>query len=151
MKENNKVGTKKDYLELWRRFQRRAYNLVKDANNGKRIPAIIWTNSMTEDGVEKYLLKSDYIIQLWAKSDVSKTKIPQNMRQYLRYVFIKIKFNLFSLLLLSLKDETILDIINKGYKTIFSPYDKYYLDCGYSSWVGEGNNWCSPYKGMCSI
>lgn len=62
-----------------------------------------------------------------------------------------IKFNLFSLLLLSLKDETILDIINKGYKTIFSPYDKYYLDCGYSSWVGEGNNWCSPYKGMCSI
>ena len=83
MEENNKVGTKKDYLELWRRFQRRAYNLVKDANNGKRIPAIIWTNSMTEDGVEKYLLKSDYIIQLWAKSDVSKTKIPQNMRQYL--------------------------------------------------------------------
>ena len=72
MKENNKVGTKKDYLELWRRFQRRAYNLVKDSNNGKRIPAIIWTNSMTEDGVEKYLLKSDYIIQLWAKSDVSK-------------------------------------------------------------------------------
>jgi len=113
MKENNKVGTKKDYLELWRRFQRRAYNLVKDSNNGKRIPAIIWTNSMTEDGVEKYLLKSDYIIQLWAKSD----------------------------------DETILDIINKGYKTIFSPWDKYYLDCGYSSWVGEGNNWCSPYKG----
>ena len=45
------------------------------------------------------------------------------------------------------KDETILDIINKGYKTIFSPWDKYYLDCGYSSWVGEGNNWCSPYKG----
>ena len=71
MKENSKVGTKKDYLELWRRFQRRAYNLVKDSNNGKRIPAIIWTNSMTEDGVEKYLLKSDYIIQLWAKSDVS--------------------------------------------------------------------------------
>ena len=71
MKENSKVGTKKDYLELWRRFQRRAYNLVKDSNDGKRIPAIIWTNSMTEDGVEKYLLKSDYIIQLWAKSDVS--------------------------------------------------------------------------------
>ena len=40
-----------------------------------------------------------------------------------------------------------MDIINKGYKTIFSPWDKYYLDCGYSSWVGEGNNWCSPYKG----
>lgn len=22
-----------------------------------------------------------------------------------------------------------------------------YLDCGFSAWVGEGNNWCSPYKG----
>ena len=74
MKSNDKIGTKKDYLELWRRFQRRAYNLVKDANNGARIPAIIWTNSMTEDGVEKYLLKSDYIIQLWAASDVSKIR-----------------------------------------------------------------------------
>merc|ERR1712228_955636 len=32
-------------------------------------------------------------------------------------------------------------------KVIFSNYDAWYLDCGYSSWVGEGNNWCSPYKG----
>ena len=71
MKENEKNGTKKDFLDLWRIFQRKAYNLVVDANNGTRVPAIIWTNSMTEDGVEKYLLKTDYIIQLWAKSDVS--------------------------------------------------------------------------------
>ena len=71
MKTNGKIGTKKDYLDLWRRFQRRAYNLVADANNGTRVPAIIWTNSMTEDGVEKYLLKTDYIIQLWAASDVN--------------------------------------------------------------------------------
>jgi len=21
------------------------------------------------------------------------------------------------------------------------------MDCGYSAWVGAGNNWCSPYKG----
>ena len=75
MKSNDKVGTKKDFLELWRLFQRRAYNMVKDANNGTRIPAIIWTNSMTEDGAEKYFLKSDYIIQLWAASDVSKFEI----------------------------------------------------------------------------
>ena len=74
MKTNEKIGTKKDYLELWRLFQRRAYNLVADANNGTRIPAIIWTNSMTEDGVEKYLLKTDYIIQLWAASDVNGIK-----------------------------------------------------------------------------
>lgn len=30
---------------------------------------------------------------------------------------------------------------------IFSNFDKLYLDCGYGAWVGEGNNWCSPYKG----
>ena len=26
-----------------------------------------------------------------------------------------------------------------------------YLDCGYEAWVGEGNNWCSPYKGWKNI
>jgi len=40
------------------------------------------------------------------------------------------------------------DIISKGYRTIFSPWDRFYLDCGYSAWVGDsGKNWCSPYKG----
>lgn len=28
-----------------------------------------------------------------------------------------------------------------------SNYDALYFDCGYGSWVGEGNNWCSPYIG----
>lgn len=28
-----------------------------------------------------------------------------------------------------------------------SNYDGLYLDCGFGSWVGEGNNWCSPYIG----
>jgi len=45
------------------------------------------------------------------------------------------------------EDSVISELINKGYKVIFSNYDAWYLDCGYSSWVGEGNNWCSPYKG----
>ena len=38
-------------------------------------------------------------------------------------------------------------LADKGYNMIFSNYDALYLDCGYSAWVGEGNNWCSPYKG----
>ena len=38
-------------------------------------------------------------------------------------------------------------LADKGYRMIFSNYDSLYLDCGYSAWVGEGNNWCSPYKG----
>ena len=45
------------------------------------------------------------------------------------------------------KDEVIRELLDKDYKVIFSNYDAWYLDCGYSSWVGEGNNWCSPYKG----
>eukprot|EP00088_Acartia_fossae_P031560 TRINITY_DN3242_c0_g1_i11.p1 TRINITY_DN3242_c0_g1~~TRINITY_DN3242_c0_g1_i11.p1 ORF type:complete len:644 (-),score=150.03 TRINITY_DN3242_c0_g1_i11:691-2586(-) len=45
------------------------------------------------------------------------------------------------------EDSVISELINKGYRVIFSNHDAWYLDCGYSSWVGEGNNWCSPYKG----
>jgi len=113
MKQHNKNGSKEDYLDLWREFQQKAYTKVLESTSGQSMPAIIWTNSMTEEGVEKFLSKEDYIIQLWTKLD----------------------------------HPDVADIINKGYRTIFSPWDKFYLDCGYSAWVGEGNNWCSPYKG----
>ncbi|XP_048480304.1 chitooligosaccharidolytic beta-N-acetylglucosaminidase isoform X2 [Plutella xylostella] len=42
-------------------------------------------------------------------------------------------------------------MLNKGYKLIISNYDALYLDCGFSSWVGLGNNWCSPYIGWQKI
>jgi len=114
MKKHNKNGTDEDFLDLWRDFQQKAYTKVLEATSGQSMPAIIWTNSMTEEGVEKYLHVDDYIIQVWAE----------------------------------MNDPQVADIINKGYKTIYSPSDKFYLDCGYSAWVGEGpNNWCSPYKG----
>jgi len=45
------------------------------------------------------------------------------------------------------EDSVISELINKGYRVIFSNSDAWYLDCGYSAWVGAGNNWCSPYKG----
>eukprot|EP00794_Sanderia_malayensis_P003563 gene3563-4069_t len=38
------------------------------------------------------------------------------------------------------------NILNKGFKVIFSNYDHVYLDCGFGGWVSDGNNWCSPYK-----
>ena len=47
-----------------------------------------------------------------------------------------------------MQDPTIKMLADKGYNMIFSNYDTLYLDCGYSAWVGEGNNWCSPYKGQ---
>ena len=41
------------------------FRLVAQANDGERMPAILWTNTMTEKGVEKFLPKDDYIIQIW--------------------------------------------------------------------------------------
>ena len=43
-------------------------------------------------------------------------------------------------------DQQIGDLLKQGYQLILSNYDAWYLDCGYSAWVGKGNNWCSPYK-----
>ena len=45
----------------------------------------------------------------------------------------------------------ITSLIEKRYNIIFSSYDQLYLDCGFSAWVGEGNNWCNPYKGWQKI
>lgn len=44
-------------------------------------------------------------------------------------------------------DSTIKRLLNKNLRVILSNYDALYFDCGFGSWVGEGNNWCSPYKG----
>jgi len=113
LERENKVGTEDDILELWRSFQRKAFRLVAEANHGERMPAILWTNTMTEKGAEKFLTKDDYIIQIWTTG----------------------------------QDHSIADVINKEFKTIFSNYDAWYLDCGYAGWVTNGTNWCSPYKG----
>ncbi|KAK0163603.1 hypothetical protein PV327_007269 [Microctonus hyperodae] len=44
-------------------------------------------------------------------------------------------------------DETIGRLVENNFKVIFSNYDALYLDCGFGAWVGEGVNWCAPYKG----
>lgn len=44
-------------------------------------------------------------------------------------------------------DPKVQTLLENGFKLIVSNYDALYLDCGFSSWVGEGNNWCSPYIG----
>ncbi|RLU20777.1 hypothetical protein DMN91_007391 [Ooceraea biroi] len=48
-------------------------------------------------------------------------------------------------------DETIGRLLRDDFRVIFSNYDALYLDCGFAAWVGEGNNWCSPYKGWQKI
>ncbi|KAF2358188.1 Beta-hexosaminidase eukaryotic type N-terminal [Trinorchestia longiramus] len=44
-------------------------------------------------------------------------------------------------------DPLIKELLEKNFRVIFSNYDAWYLDCGFGAWVGEGNNWCTPYKG----
>ncbi|XP_015118507.1 chitooligosaccharidolytic beta-N-acetylglucosaminidase [Diachasma alloeum] len=48
-------------------------------------------------------------------------------------------------------DATIGRLVKNNFRMIFSNYDALYLDCGFSAWVGEGNNWCTPYKGWQKI
>ena len=45
------------------------------------------------------------------------------------------------------EDPQIRTLAERGYDMIFTNVDSTYLDCGFGAWVGEGNNWCSPYKG----
>ncbi|XP_060520214.1 chitooligosaccharidolytic beta-N-acetylglucosaminidase-like [Cylas formicarius] len=44
-------------------------------------------------------------------------------------------------------DAAIPALLDNNYTLILSNFDSLYLDCGFSSWVATGNNWCSPYKG----
>ena len=43
-------------------------------------------------------------------------------------------------------NDQIKTLIDNGYNMIFSNVDALYLDCGFSAWIGDGHNWCSPYK-----
>ncbi|XP_044592845.1 chitooligosaccharidolytic beta-N-acetylglucosaminidase-like isoform X1 [Cotesia glomerata] len=43
-------------------------------------------------------------------------------------------------------NKTVSDLINAGFRVIFSHYDVHFLDCGFGSYVGPGANWCSPYN-----
>lgn len=38
-------------------------------------------------------------------------------------------------------------LLENGYNLIVTNSDALYLDCGFGSWVRDGNNWCSPYIG----
>ncbi|CAH0551866.1 unnamed protein product [Brassicogethes aeneus] len=44
-------------------------------------------------------------------------------------------------------DEQVSNLLENGYKLILSNYEALYFDCGFSGWVTDGNNWCSPYIG----
>lgn len=48
-------------------------------------------------------------------------------------------------------DSQIELLLKEGYRVIVSNHDALYLDCGFASWVSDGNNWCSPYIGWQKI
>ena len=47
--------------------------------------------------------------------------------------------------------EQVRALVSRGFRMIFSNTDATYLDCGYGGWVGDGNNYCTPYKGTVAL
>ena len=50
---------------------------------GRKVPIILWTNSLTEKGrVDQYLSNKDYVIQIWTtgKDEVIKELLDKNYK-----------------------------------------------------------------------
>ncbi|KAI7827317.1 glycoside hydrolase superfamily [Kickxella alabastrina] len=49
--------------------------------------------------------------------------------------------------------DSVSKLVDKGYRVIASPWNRYHLDCGHGSWLSnfEGSSWCDPYKGWQQI
>ncbi|KAJ1905293.1 Glucosamine-6-phosphate isomerase (Glucosamine-6-phosphate deaminase) (GNPDA) (GlcN6P deaminase) [Coemansia sp. IMI 209127] len=50
-------------------------------------------------------------------------------------------------------EDSISKLVDKGFRVIASPSNKYNLDCGHGSWLSnyEGQSWCDSYKGWQQI
>ncbi|KAJ1898888.1 Glucosamine-6-phosphate isomerase (Glucosamine-6-phosphate deaminase) (GNPDA) (GlcN6P deaminase) [Kickxella alabastrina] len=50
-------------------------------------------------------------------------------------------------------EDSVGKLVDKGYRVIASPWNRYRLDCGHGSWLSnfEGSSWCDPYKGWQQI
>ena len=120
MKQQGSDLSLSSYFEKWGEFQQKAYQLFTQANKNREITGIFCSTKLTDDDkIDRYLNKSQYIIQLRTTTNVS--------------------------------DPNIASILRKNFRVIFSNYDAWYLDCGFSAWYGEGSNWCAPYKGWQKI
>lgn len=45
-------------------------------------------------------------------------------------------------------EDSVAKLVDRGYRTIASPWTKYYLSCGHGTWLTnfDGPSWCDPYK-----
>jgi len=125
--------TKRDFLDLWNSFQVKAFDKLAEANN-RRVQD--QTQNQQKNQVQNNLKAILWNSKLTTEGNLAKYLDP---KKYIIQVWA------------STNDSVITHIIEQGFQVIFSPYDTNYLDCGYGSWVGEGNNWCSPYKGWKTI
>ena len=118
LEKNGKDRSKEEFITLWRDFQQKSSERLKKRSSLKEdLDIIVWTSDLTKEKYIDYGLPKEDYT-IQIWTDGSDIKDPQ----------IKV-------------------LADKGYKMIFSNYDALYMDCGYGAWVGEGNNWCTPYKG----
>ncbi|XP_042224093.1 chitooligosaccharidolytic beta-N-acetylglucosaminidase-like isoform X1 [Homarus americanus] len=69
MEENGLSRDLQTFHDMWADFQRKALKLLTSANGGKNIPGIVWTSSLTDENILKYLDPQQYIIQVWTTAD----------------------------------------------------------------------------------
>jgi len=140
--------TKRDFLDLWNSFQVKAYDKLAEAN--QRRVRDQHNNQQQQQGQQN----QQHHNQQQQNQNQNKMKVilwtseltnRGNLAKYLdpeKYII-----QIWS----QTNDSVIAHIVNQGFQVIFTPYDTNYLDCGFGAWVGEGNNWCSPYKGWKTI
>lgn len=119
LQERGRGTEEDDFMFMWNFFQQESLNRVIKASNDLNIDA------------PKPTLWNSHI----------------TLPQYIGYL----DPNLYNIQLWidsnDFSNPTLKTVAEAGFQMIFSNADATYLDCGYSGWVTDGNNWCSPYKG----
>merc|ERR1712002_607738 len=129
--------TTSDFLDLWNSFQVKALDKLLEANN-KRVQENTHNHNQNQN---KNNNQGKMKVIMWTSELTSEGNLAKYLDPEKYIIQIWSQTN----------DSVIAHIVEQGFQVIFTPYDTNYLDCGYGAWVGDGNNWCSPYKGWKTI
>jgi len=142
--------TKRDFLDLWNSFQVKAYDKLQEANQ-RRVQDQHnnqYNNQQQQQQQhnqqhhnQQQQNQKNMKVILWTSELTNRGNLAKYLDPEKYIIQIWSQTN----------DSVIAHIVNQGFQVIFTPYDTNYLDCGFGAWVGEGNNWCSPYKGWKTI
>jgi len=119
LEEQGMGRTEDDFHQLFKMFMDRSLERLRSVAGYPDVT--IWTSSLTTEKYIDDLRTEDYTIQFWTNLETE-----QNTE---------------------IGWEQIRALVSRGFRMIFSNTDATYLDCGYGGWVGDGNNYCTPYKG----